>query len=69
LTHYGLAVPFFVAWKAAVIESEGLGVMVREVVGPAYHGGYLNHVFHEYDSGGVHLVFGWVLGDVMYGCF
>ena len=69
LTHYGLAVPFFVVWKAAVVESEGLGVMVREVVGPAYHGGYLNHVFHEYDSGGVHPVFGWVSGDVMHGCF
>ena len=39
LAHYGLAVPFFVVWKVVVVESEGLGTMVREVVGLAYRGG------------------------------
>ena len=50
-----------------MVEFEGLSIMMREVVSPAYHGGYLNHVFHEYDSGGDHLVFVWFSGDVMHG--
>ena len=69
LSHYGPAVPFFLVWKAAVVECEGLGVVMREVVGPAYGGGYLNHVFHECDSSGDCPAFGWFAGDVMHGSF
>lgn len=44
LTHYGVVVSFFVFRKTAVIECEGLGVMMREVLGTAYHRGYLSQV-------------------------
>ena len=42
-------------WRTAVVDrTEGLGLMMSEVVGPAFHGGHQSVVSHEFDvCGGI----------------
>ncbi len=40
LGHYLPRVPFWLVWRTAVVDrAEGLGLMMSEVIGPAFHGG------------------------------
>ena len=50
--------------------TEGLGLMMSEVVGPAFHGGHSSVVSHQYDvCGGVDPHVGLVSDEVMHGCY
>ena len=72
LEGYAPRVPFWMVWRAAVVDrAEGLGLLMNEVVGPAFHGGYQSLVSHEYDlpSGGVGPPSGGVSCDLMHGCY
>lgn len=64
-------VPFWMVWRAVVVDrAEGLGLLMNEVVGLAFHGGYQSLVSHKYElCGGVDPHIGDVSGEVMYWCY
>ena len=71
LEHYLPRVPFWLVWRTAVVDrAEGLGLLMSEVVGPAFHGGHHSLVGHEYDfSDAADPRVGVVLGEVVHGCY
>ena len=71
LGHYLPRVPFWLVWRTAVVDrAEGLGLMMSEVIGPAFHGGHSSVVNHEYDvCGGIDPHVGLVSDEVVHGCY
>ena len=70
LEHYLPCVPFWLMWKTVVVDrAKGLGLMMCEVIGPAFRVGHQSLVSHEYDvCGGVNPHVGLVSDEVMHGC-
>ena len=71
LGSYGPRIPFWKVWKTTVVQSvEDLGLLMNDVVGPVYHGGYHSVVCHEYDVGGFsHPDLGWLSDEVIHGFY